>query len=231
MSSMTNKPLAIIVGAGSGLGMSLATQLTISGHQVIGLNRSKTICDHEQVKVLQLDVSDAKATDKKIGEIIDQYGAPHVLIHNPAQLLIKPFLKTSNDEFELAWQSMVMSAFNVFQAVLPEMVKRGNGTILVSGATASLRAGVNFSAFASAKFALRGLTQSVAREYQKQGIHIAHIVLDGILDTPNSRTLHSLDPDDMMSTHEVAEAYLQLIQQKPSVWTHELDLRPKNETF
>ena len=156
---------------------------------------------------------------------------PQVLIHNTAQLDIKPFLATSVADLERAWQAMVLSAFNVFQAVLPEMVKQAKGTILVSGATASLRGGENFSAFASAKFALRGLTQSVAREYQKQGIHVAHVILDGILDTPNSRKLHSLNPSSMMSTEEVAEAYLQLIEQKPSAWTHELDLRPTNEIF
>lgn len=231
MSLNTNKPLAIIIGAGEGLGKSLAALLANTGYQVVGLNRSVVTCNVENILMDQLDASNEKAVENKISEIIALYGVPKVLIHNPAQLIIKPFLQTSSEDFDLSWKSMALSAFNVLHAVLPGMVKQGKGTILVSGATASLRAGENFSAFASAKFALRGLTQSVAREYQKQGIHIAHVVLDGILDTPNSRTLHSLDPDDMMSTHEVAEAYLQLIQQKPSAWTHELDLRPKNETF
>jgi len=225
------KQLAIIIGAGEGLGRSLALLLASSGYQVLGLNRSKVVCDIENVVMQQLDASNEKAVEDKISKLIDLYGVPQVLIHNPAQLDIKPFLQTTAEDFELSWKSMVLSAFNVLHAVLPGMAKQGKGTILVSGATASLRAGANFSAFASAKFALRGLTQSVAREYQQQGIHIAHVVLDGILDTPNSRTLHSLDPDDMMSTHEVAEAYIQLIQQKPSAWTHELDLRPKNEIF
>lgn len=231
MSSIINKPLAIIIGAGEGLGKSLAIMLADSGYQVVGLNRSKVECDIKNILMMQLDASSERAVESKIIEIIDLYGVPRVLIHNPAQLLIKPFLETSVVDFELAWQSMVLSAFNVFQAVLPGMVRQGRGTILVSGATGSLRGGSQFSAFASAKFALRGLTQSVAREYQKQGIHIAHVILDGILDTPNSRKLHSLSPSDMMSTDEVAEAYIQLIQQKPSAWTHELDLRPANETF
>ena len=231
MNQISKKPLAIIVGAGEGLGKSLAVVLANNGYQVVGLNRSQVTCDVGNITMIQLDASAKSTVENVILDVIKRYGVPEVLIHNTAQLLIKPFLQTSLDDFELVWKSMVLSAFNVFHAVLPGMMKQGKGTILVSGATASLRAGANFSAFASAKFALRGLTQSVAREYQKQGIHIAHVVLDGILDTPNSRTLHSLDPDDMMSTDEVAEAYLQLIQQKPSAWTHELDLRPKNETF
>jgi NAD(P)-dependent dehydrogenase (short-subunit alcohol dehydrogenase family) len=231
MSSVNNKPLAIIIGAGEGLGKSLARLLASSGYKVVGLNRSKVTCDIDNVSMIQFDASDEKEVAHKVLEMVGLYGVPQVLIHNPAQLLIKPFLETSGSDFELAWQSMVLSAFNVFQAVLPRMTKQGKGTILVSGATGSLRGGAHFSAFASAKFALRGLTQSIAREYQKQGIHIAHVILDGIMHTPNSRKLHSIKPSDMMSTDEVAEAYLQLIVQKPSAWTHELDLRPMNETF
>ncbi len=226
-----NKPLAIIVGAGEGLGMSLAVSLANSGYRVVGINRSIVLANQDNISMLQCDASNVEIVEDKIKSIIEDYGTPEVLIHNPAQLIIKPFAETTIDDFELSWKSMVMSAFNVIQAVIPEMTKSGKGTIIVSGATASLRAGANFSAFASAKFALRGLTQSVAREYQKQGIHIAHVILDGILDTQNSRTLHTLDPDDMMSTQDVADAYIQLIQQKPSAWTHELDLRPQNEIF
>jgi len=225
------KPFAIIVGAGEGLGKSIALVLADAGYRVVGLNRSKVTCDIDNISMMQLDASAEKEVKDIISEVINQYGVPDVLIHNPAQLCIKAFQETSSEDFELAWKSMALSAFNVFQAVLPGMTKQGKGTILVSGATGSLRGGENFSAFASAKFALRGLTQSVAREYQKQGIHIAHIILDGILDTLNSRKLHSLDLSDMMATDEVAQAYLQLIQQKPSAWTHELDLRPTNEIF
>lgn len=231
MRPMINKPLAMIIGAGEGLGKSLAVLLADTGYQVVGLNRSMVECNIENISMMQFDASNEKAVENKIIEITHMYGVPQVLIHNPAQLFINSFSETSVTDFELAWRSMVLSAFNVFQAVLPGMVKQGKGTILVSGATGSLRGGSQFSAFASAKFALRGLTQSVAREYQKQGIHIVHIILDGILDTPNSRKLHSINPSDMMATDEVAEAYLQLIEQKSSAWTHELDLRPTNEIF
>ncbi len=154
-----------------------------------------------------------------------------LVIHNPAQLDIKPFLETSIDDFKHSWEAMVLSAVSILHAAIPHMLKQDSGTIIVSGATASIRGGANFSAFASAKFALRGLIQSLAREYQKQGIHIAHVILDGILDTTRSRKLHSLNSTEMMSTDDVAEAYLQLIRQKPSAWTHELDLRPKTEMF
>jgi NAD(P)-dependent dehydrogenase (short-subunit alcohol dehydrogenase family) len=226
-----SNPLAIIVGAGQGLGNSLATQFLKSGYRVIGLNRSSSDSIPDVIKIKQLDVSDRLSVKNTLTEVIGQYGVPQVVIHNPAQLCIKPFLETSVEDFEVAWKSMVLSAINVLHFVIPAMLQRGGGTVIVSGATGSIRGGVNFAAFASAKFALRGLTQSLAREYQKQGIHIAHVILDGILDTPRSRELHTLDPTEMMSTEDVADAYLKLVQQKSSAWTHELDLRPKTETF
>ncbi|MGH1538771.1 MAG: SDR family NAD(P)-dependent oxidoreductase [Gammaproteobacteria bacterium] len=225
------KPLAIIVGAGEGLGTSLASCFTSAGYQVIGLNRSHTQNNSNDILIKQIDASDADSVQQTMDELLKQYGSPNVVIHNPAQLDIKPFLETSTKDFEYAWKSMVLSAINILHAAIPYMLQQGSGTIIASGATASIRSGVNFSAFSSAKFALRGLMQSLAREYQKQGIHIAHVILDGILDTTRSRELHSLDPEKMMSTDDVAEAYLQLVLQKPSAWTHELDLRPKTETF
>ena len=226
-----SKPLCVIIGAGSGLGLSLAEQFSEQGYEVVGLNRSSVEYSKANVFMMQLDASDSTACISVLNQIISKYGAPDVLIHNTAQLNIEPLEKTSPAMFESAWQAMVLSAFNAMSIVVPKMAQQGNGTVIVSGATASLKAGANFSAFASAKFALRGLTQSIAREYQKQGVHIAHVILDGILDTKASRALHSLAPEDMMSTNEVAEVYLQIVQQKPSAWIHELDLRPKNETF
>jgi len=225
------KPLAIIVGAGEGLGTSLITCFSSAGYQVVGLNRSEINNRSDETPIQTVDAADAKLVQQTINKTIEQFGSPSVVIHNPAQLDIKPFLETSAEEFENAWSAMVLSAFNVLHAAIPHMLQQGTGTIIASGATASIRSGANFSAFASAKFALRGLMQSLAREYQKQGIHIAHVILDGILDTPRSRGLHSLDPALMMSTDDVAQAFLQLAQQKPSVWTHELDLRPQTESF
>ncbi|MFK7816831.1 MAG: SDR family NAD(P)-dependent oxidoreductase [Gammaproteobacteria bacterium] len=230
-----SKSLAVVVGAGEGLGNSLIKVLSMSGYQVVALNRSVNreadAINKNRALTKQVDVSDSKLLQSVLNEIVQEFGAPSVVIHNPAQLHIKPFLETSVEDFELAWKSMVLSAINVLHTVIPGMLQQGCGKIIVSGATGSIRGGANFSAFASAKFALRGLTQSLAREYQKQGVHIAHVILDGILDTSRSRELHSLDPSEMMSTTDVAEAYLQLIQQPPSAWTHELDLRPQSETF
>jgi NAD(P)-dependent dehydrogenase (short-subunit alcohol dehydrogenase family) len=126
---------------------------------------------------------------------------------------------------------MVQSAVLLAQSTMQPMVRAGGGAFLVSGATASLRGSANFSAFASAKFALRGLAQSLAREFQPAGVHVCHIILDGIIDTASSRARHSLDPNKMMRPEDIADAYWQLAHQPRSTWTHELDLRPASESF
>ncbi len=226
-----DKPLALIVGCGAGLGLSLAQAFIQAEYQVVGLTRSEISDKPAGLDLIISDAADSSALVGHLGAVIKKYGAPKVVVHNAAQLYIKPFMETSPADFERAWQSMVLSSVNVMQAVLPSMLEVGEGCVLVSGATASLRGGKNFSAFASAKFALRGLTQSLAREYQSQGIHIAHVILDGILDTPRSRELHSMDPQRMMSTLDVASNYLRLVEQSRSSWTHELDLRPFSESF
>ena len=153
------------------------------------------------------------------------------MIHNPAKLVIEAFTDTTVQDYENTWRTMSLSAAILAQTVLMPMVRAGGGSFLVSGATASLRGGAKFSAFASAKFALSGLTQSIAREFQSSGIHVAHIILDGIIDSPRSRDLHSLDPSKMMSPADIAEVYWQTAHQPASTWSHEIDLRPRSEAF
>lgn len=154
-----------------------------------------------------------------------------IVVHNTAHLVIRPFLETSPDDFVACWSSIVLSCANLGHAVLAPMQSAGGGTFIVSGATASIRGGAKFAAFASAKFALRGLAQSLAREYQSSGVHVVHTILDGILDTDKSRARHSLDPAKMMRPSDLAEAYWQLAQQPKSVWSHEVDFRPNTENF
>jgi NAD(P)-dependent dehydrogenase (short-subunit alcohol dehydrogenase family) len=178
-----------------------------------------------------LDLADAQETHTRLAALIEQYGAPSAVIHNTAQLSISPFLESEAQTFEALWRNMVLSAFTLAQAVLPAMVQAGRGAFLVSGATASLRGSANFAAFSSAKFALRGLTQSLAREFQPKGLHIAHIILDGLIDTPASRARTGRDPTRMMKPDDIAQAYWNLAHQPISTWTQELDLRPQSETF
>lgn len=119
----------------------------------------------------------------------------------------------------------------VCNAALPGMLRRRRGVMLFSGATASLRGSAGFAALATAKFALRGLTQSLAREYQSQGIHVAHIVIDGRLDGSASAERAGITGHRALDAAKVANAYRWIAEQPPSAWTHELDLRPTTEKF
>lgn len=223
------KPLALIAGAGAGLGQSLCARFESGGFDVVGLGR--TAITNPNGAFHTLDLSDERAVPATLEKIIERHGLPKVVIHNTAELVIAPFGETRLEDFTHTWTSMVQTAFLLGQSTLPKMVASDGGAFIVSGATASLRGGAKFAAFASAKFALRGLTQSLAREYQSQGVHVCHAILDGIIDTARSRDLHSLDPAKMMNASDIAEAYWQLAHQPKSTWTHELDLRPASEGF
>lgn len=225
---MNQKPFAIVLGAGLGLGESICRKFQQAGYVTVGLNRS---ANDAVENIIQLDITDQRQLNSVLQELKLTYGTPEVVVHNTAQLTIKPFLETSVDEYTNAWKSMSQSLFAVMQELLPDMLEAKKGSVIVSGATASLRGSAKFSAFASAKFALRGLTQSLAREFQPQGIHVSHVLLDGIIDTKRSRELHSLSPDRMLKADDIAEQYLALVKQPRSTWTHELDLRPSTEGF
>jgi NAD(P)-dependent dehydrogenase (short-subunit alcohol dehydrogenase family) len=154
-----------------------------------------------------------------------------VLIHNPHLLTIKPFEQTTIDDFEQAWRVACLGAVISAQAVVPPMAARKQGTIIFTGATAGLRGAANFSAFASAKFALRGLAQSLAREYSPKGVHVAHVVLDGLIDAPQTDRLFGSQATGRMDPRAIAQSYLDLSMQPQSAWTHEMDLRPFSERF
>ncbi len=224
-----NSNLALVAGAGAGLGQSLLQRFANEGMTPVGLGRTEP--DHRIGSFHQVDFGDVKLAADLVNTLIETHGPPKIAVHNMAELVIAPFEDTETDAFQKCWVSMVQSLVVLGKSVLPAMARAGGGTLIVSGATASLRGGARFSAFASAKFALRGLTQSLAREYQPQGVHVVHVILDGIIDTPKSRALHGLDPAKMMDPADIADAYWALAQQPRSAWTHELDLRPATEGF
>ena len=224
---MTQRPLALIAGCGPGLGAQLLQKLDAAGYETWGMSRSAKGDSH----VLALDLGDPLAVARTISGLTDRFGPPSLVIHNPAHLHIAPFAETTPSDFDAVWRNMVLSAVHLAHAVMPAMVAQGRGAFIVSGASASLRGGARFSAFASAKAGLRSLTQSLAREYGPEGVHVAHVVLDGILDTAASRALHSRPPETMMDLADVAQAYLTLAEQPRSAWTFEMDLRPMGEPF
>jgi len=227
---MSHKKVVLIGGMGEGLGSALAQWFATKNYQVIGINRSTNCQIGKDIVQLKVDLSEKTQVKHAIKEIKRTYSVPDVFIHNAAELLIAPFEKTSSDQFEQCWRAGTLSAFLLSKELLPKMAEKG-GTAIFTGATASIRGGNQFCAFSSAKFALRGFVQSLARQYQSSGLHIAHILVDGIIDTAKSRKLHSLPVEQMLNPVDIAECYWRLTQQPKSAWTHELDLRPYLEKF
>ena len=232
-----HRPTLLLTGAAEGLGTSIAVTFAAAGYDVVGLARTERSSAQLSQRVEQgggaythliCDVGqpiDVAAVLQPHAERID------VFVHNPHLLVRKPFEQTTADEFEQAWRVACLGAVTSAQLVLPHMVARGKGTIVLTGATAGLRGAAQFSAFASAKFALRGLAQSLAREFGPNGIHVAHVILDGLIDEPQTDRRFGPARSTRMNPDSVAAAYLGLASQHPSAWTQETDLRPFAERF
>jgi NAD(P)-dependent dehydrogenase (short-subunit alcohol dehydrogenase family) len=234
---MSVPPLVLIAGIGEGLGASLATTFAIAGYDVVGLSRSDRAVRLIDAAVreqqgaythLQADLTDAAGLGAALRPLAHRVD---VLIHTAHQLLIKPSGETTPQEFEAVWRAGCLSAMQVASEVAPAMVARGSGTMIFTGATASTRGGAGFSAFASAKFALRGFAQALARELGPRGVHIAHVILDGLIDGPQTTARFGPGSKPRMHPDSIAAAYLALARQHRSAWSHEIDLRPFTETF
>ena len=233
----TARRTLLLTGIAEGLGADIAETFAQAGHDVVGLSRSMKSTDHLTRRVeqaggrsthLACDITQAAETTAAIKPYADRID---VLIHNPHRLTIKPFGQTTTEEFEQAWRVACLGAVISAQAIVPHMAARQQGTIILTGATAGLRGAANFAAFAAAKFALRGLSQSLAREYGPKGVHVAHVVLDGLIDAPQTDQRFGSQASVRMDPHAIAQAYLDLSMQPPSAWTHEMDLRPFSERF
>ncbi len=223
---MTLAPQLWIAGYGPGLGESLAVRFARDGWRVLALSRQAPAAPVAGGTHVALDLLGPDA-GARLAALQVEHGAPAALIYNVGVFRRGLPAALHEDELRACWEGMVLGAFRAVQAVLPAMLAAGSGTLILSGATASVRGGAEFAAFASAKFALRGLAQSLARAYQPRGVHVVHTILDGVIDgSARSGTYTArLDPA------AIADTYWQLVQQQPGAWTHELDLRGADEPF
>jgi NAD(P)-dependent dehydrogenase (short-subunit alcohol dehydrogenase family) len=227
----------LITGIAEGLGAETAASFAQAGYDVVGLSRTKRASETVGALVGQAGGSYTHLTCNlkhpcDVSIALEHIAASvDVLIHNAQQLMIRPVADITPLEFEQVWRVACHSAFISAQAVLAHMAARRSGTIIFSGATASLRGGANFAAFASAKFALRGLAQALAREFGPKGVHVAHVVIDGLIDAPQTDQRFGTASAGRMEAKSIAQSYLQLAAQDSSAWTQELDLRPFAEKF
>lgn len=233
--------IAAIVGVGPGLGASLARRFARRGFGTALIARSPNLVEPEALQIerdggralaLTADAADPDSLRAAFARIRQELGHPEVLIHNASAFVMGNVLELDPAQFEQVWRVTTLGAMVGSQEVLPAMISAGRGTILFTGATASLRGGAKFAAFSSAKFALRALAQSMAREFGPKGVHVAHVIIDGQIDTPLLRQREpDRDPSTVLSPDAIAETYLGLHLQHRTAWTHEIDLRPATESF
>jgi NAD(P)-dependent dehydrogenase (short-subunit alcohol dehydrogenase family) len=233
----TDTPVLLLVGAADGFGASLAGAFAGAGHDVVGITRG----EHAAAALARATQAHGRryahftcdlAQPQSVEETVRTHaGAATTVVYNAAALVMKPFAETTPGEFEHAWRIGCLGAYAAARAVLPARSARGAGTLIFTGATASRRGGANFAAFASAKFALRGLAQALSREYGRAGVHVAHVVLDGLIDAAQSERRFGKSAGVRIDPDAAAQAYLALARQPRSAWTHELDLRPFAERF
>jgi NAD(P)-dependent dehydrogenase (short-subunit alcohol dehydrogenase family) len=230
--------VALITGVGPGLGAGLARRFAREGFQVALVARSSDFiqalakeisASGRQAISVVADVSRPAEATAAVQRVRTELGSIGVLIHNPSSALGQGLLATTPEQFEQCWRVAALGGFACAQETAPDMLKAGDGVMLFTGATSSVRGG-GWLAFSSAKFAVRGLAQSLARELWPQGVHVAHVIIDGLIGTPQDEERVRvaeplLDPDRM------ADAYFHLAMQDRSAWSLELDLRPHTEQF
>ncbi len=232
----------LVVGVGSGLGASLCRRFAGAGHVVAMAARDAgklaTIARGitaagGTARAYAVDGTDAPAVVQLMDEVEDELGPIGVAIYNASPRVVKSILDMESAEFEGAWRVSCLGAMIVGREAARRMVPRGQGSILFTGATASLRGGNGFAAFAAGKFGLRALAQSMARELGPLGIHVAHFVIDGGIDNERTRQRapERVADDGLLSPDAIAEAYYRTNAQQRSAWSHEVDLRPWREKF
>ena len=242
---MVDKKVALVVGAGNATGGSVAKRFAGEGFTVCVTRRNREKLD-PLVAEIQADGgkvhafgSDARREEQVealIEEIESRIGPIEVAVYNVGGNVRCSVLETTSRVYYKVWEMACLGGFLTGREVAKCMVKREKGTIIFTGATASLRGADGYAAFAGGKHALRALAQSMARELGPRGIHVAHVVIDGAIDTewiaemfPERYKLK--DQDGILNPDHIADMYWQVHCQPRSAWTFEMDLRPWIETF
>ena len=238
MADARKKCVAIVAGVGPGLGAALVRKLVSEACRIGMLARSPEFIGKLATEIgrnalaIPTDVSDPKEVAAAFHKVRQQLGPVEILIANASGSVGKGLTETTPEEFEQSWRIGVCGAFLCAREAVLDMLECGAGAIIFTGATSSVRGRVDAVAFSSAKFAVRGLAESLAVELWPKGIHVAHVIIDGVIDTPQVRKRHALPAQEPLLEPEViAEAYWNLIQQGRSAWSLEIDLRPNNEAF
>jgi NAD(P)-dependent dehydrogenase (short-subunit alcohol dehydrogenase family) len=225
---------ALIVGSGSGLSASLARLFSANGMKVALAARSTgklaALAAETGATVFACDATHEAAVAKLFADVEAAHGAPDVVVYNASFRTRGPLTELDPAEVEKSIAISAFGGFLVAQQAARRMLPTGQGAILFTGASASVKGYAQSAPFAMGKFALRGLAQSLARELSPRGIHVAHFVIDGGI--RSERRPPSPDkPDAMLDPDAIAASYLHVLQQPRSAWTWEIELRPWVENF
>ena len=245
MTTLQRTAIVVGVGSGQGLGAALARRFAIGGHRVIASGRTEA-----KIAEIVRDIVDRGGNaaafradapvESEVAALFDfAQSSGHVIdlvVFNAGNNVWHDLRTMPAELFEQTWRLATFGGFLVGREAARRLAPSGKGTVIFTGATASLRGKPPFTAFASAKAGLRSLAQSMAREFGPLGIHVAHVVIDGGID---GEKLNTAAPqlkaergvDGLLNIDAIAEAYWHLHSQHPSAWTHELDLRPFKEPF
>jgi NAD(P)-dependent dehydrogenase (short-subunit alcohol dehydrogenase family) len=226
---------ALIVGVGSGLSASVARLFSKAGGMKVALaaRRAGELAGLAKEIGGEAFACDATRHDEVVrlfAEVEDAFGAPDVVVYNASFRTRGPFVELNPPDVEKALIVSAFAGFLVAQEAVKRMLPKKHGAIIFTGASASVKGYPQSAPFAMGKFALRGLAQSMARELQPQGIHVAHVVIDGGIRSA-SRAEPPDKPDSMLDPDAIAQTYLDLLQQRRSAWAWEIELRPWVERF
>ena len=242
------KKVALLVGAGDAIGAAVAKRFAQGGFTVcvarreaakshqLGEELKKASCDFHAFSV---DARKEEEVQQLFAKVEKEVGSIEVCLFNAGSNVNKPLLETTEKLFTKAWELACYAGFLVGREAAKHMLPRGRGTILFTGATASLRGGKGFAAFSAAKFGLRAVAQAMARELGPKGVHVVHLIIDAGVDSAaiherlkaSGVDLETVKPDSLTKTSSIAESYWFAHLQSRDGWTHELDLRPSVETW
>ncbi len=234
-----------VVGAGDATGSAIARRFAREGYTVCVARRTtaalqplveQIAADGGRAVAFGLDARWEEQVTGFFERVEAKVGPVGVVVFNVGGNVRFPILETTAQKYFKVWEMCAMAGFLVGREAARVMLPRGRGTLLFTGATASLRGAAGFAAFAGGKAALRALAQSMARELGPKGLHVAHVVIDGLIDTAFAREnfaqrVAAAGPDGILDPDHIAEAYWWLHRQPRDAWTFELDLRPAVETW
>ena len=229
--------ICVVAGVGPGNGASIASRFAREGYQCALLGRdAMALAKFEQMipgsQGFPCDVTDERKVRAVFERVRETMGPVNTLVYNAGSGVFGNASQARTEDLVKAWEVNTLGLFTATKQVMDSMRDAGCGNILVMGATAARRGGANFTAFSQAKAAQRALAESLARHLGPAGVHVAYLVIDGVIDLPRTRQMFADKGDDFfLDPDDIAETVYQLTQQPRSAWTFETELRPFGEDW